>query len=78
MRVSFTDLAQRVEEKGFAIVHRCLDEVMVERHCSGLSATTYSARNLLAVPIVRDLASSAPVRALAEAVLGKNCFAVKG
>ncbi len=51
---------------------------MVERLCSCLSETTYSARNLLAVPIVRELASSTPVRALAEAVLGKTCFAVKG
>jgi hypothetical protein len=63
--VSSTDLAQRVEEKGWAIVPQCLDEVMVERLCSCLSETTYSARNLLAVRLVRDLASSAPVRALA-------------
>lgn len=35
-------------------------------------------RNLLAVPVIRELASSAAVRTLAETVLGKQCFAVKG
>ena len=35
--VSFSDLAQRVEEIGFAVVPRCLDEVMVERLASRMS-----------------------------------------
>ncbi|MGB8494281.1 MAG: phytanoyl-CoA dioxygenase family protein [Candidatus Acidiferrum sp.] len=32
----------------------------------------------MALPVVRELAGSAPVRTLAQSVLGKNCFAVKG
>jgi ectoine hydroxylase-related dioxygenase (phytanoyl-CoA dioxygenase family) len=76
--VASVDLAQRVEEFGFAVVPTCLDEEMVERLCSHLSETTHALRNLLALPIVRDLAVSVAVRTLAEAVLGKNCFAVKG
>jgi len=76
--VSSAELDQKVEENGFARVPQCLGEDTVERLCSQLSETAYAARNLLAVPIVRELASSGPVRALAEAVLGKNCFAVKG
>ena len=75
--VSCIDLAQQVEKSGFVVVPQCLQAAMVERLSSYLSATTYAARNLLSVPIVRELAGSAPVRVLAETVLGKNCFAVK-
>ena len=35
-------------------------------------------RNLLDMPVVRALARSAPVRSVAEAVLGPDCFAVRG
>jgi ectoine hydroxylase-related dioxygenase (phytanoyl-CoA dioxygenase family) len=35
-------------------------------------------RHLLDIPAVRELASSEPVRAIAESALGKNCFAVRG
>ncbi|HVH69862.1 MAG TPA: phytanoyl-CoA dioxygenase family protein [Candidatus Dormibacteraeota bacterium] len=76
-RVSRIDLARMVEETGFVVVPRCLDEEMVQRLCACLSAATYATRNLLTVPIVRELATSPSVRALAETVLGKKCFAVK-
>jgi ectoine hydroxylase-related dioxygenase (phytanoyl-CoA dioxygenase family) len=76
--VSSIDLAQTVDENGFAVVPACLDEDMMERLCFRFSETTFAERNLLTLPIVRDLAASAAVRTLAEAVLGKNCFAVKG
>src|SRR5207302_9852477 len=75
--VSCIDLAQRVEKSGFVVVPQCLQGAMKVRLSSYLNATTYAARNLLSVPIVRELAGSAPVRVLAETVLGKNCFAVK-
>jgi len=76
--VSSLDLAQRVEKDGFAVVPACLGEELVERLCSCFGETTFAVRNLLDVPIVRDLSASVTVRTLAEAVLGKNCFAVKG
>ena len=71
------ELAQRIEEDGFAVVLYCLDESTVEVLGSLLTENCYAMRNLLALPIVRELATSAPVRVLAEAVLGKSCFAVK-
>jgi ectoine hydroxylase-related dioxygenase (phytanoyl-CoA dioxygenase family) len=72
------DLLQKVEADGFAIVPSCLDDETVGRLGSHLSNTSYGMRNLLAVPLVRELAASASVRILAETVIGKNCFAVKG
>jgi hypothetical protein len=72
------ELVRRIEEDGFVVVPSCLDEATLEQVCPHFGEGTYAARNLLAVPIVRELAGSAPVRALAEAVLGRNCFAVKG
>lgn len=72
------DLAQMVEEQGFSIVPSCLDEEAVQRLNEELSESSYLKRNLLALPVVRELAGSVPVRTMAEAVLGKHCFAVKG
>ncbi len=76
--VPASELARRIEEDGFAVAPSCLDEDTVTRLGSHFVDTSHGTRNLLAVPIVRELAGSAPVRAVAEAVLGKNCFAVKG
>jgi ectoine hydroxylase-related dioxygenase (phytanoyl-CoA dioxygenase family) len=72
------DLAQTVEEEGFSIVSSCLDEETVQRLSAELGESSHAKRNLLALPIVRELAASVPVRTTAEAVLGKHCFAVKG
>jgi ectoine hydroxylase-related dioxygenase (phytanoyl-CoA dioxygenase family) len=72
------DLAHIVEAEGFAIVPSCLDEGTVQRVGAELGEFSYSKRNLLALPIVRELAASVAVRTLAEEVLGKRCFAVKG
>lgn len=71
-------MQRRVEGDGFAVVPSCLDDETVQRLCYNLSDTSYGMRNLLAVPVVRELAVSATVRTLAEAVLGKKCLAVKG
>jgi len=71
------ELLRKVEADGFAVFSSCLSEEAVQWLGSGLSDSSYGMRNLLAAPIVRELAASAPVRTVAEAVLGKNCFAVK-
>jgi ectoine hydroxylase-related dioxygenase (phytanoyl-CoA dioxygenase family) len=73
-----TDLVHAIEQQGFFIVHSCLDEVTVRQLSEQLSETSHARRNLLSLPVVRELAAAASVRALAEAVLGKNCFAIKG
>jgi ectoine hydroxylase-related dioxygenase (phytanoyl-CoA dioxygenase family) len=76
LRIS--ELRERFERDGFAVVPSCLDDETVERLCAHLDDTSHGIRNLLALPVVRELAASAPVRTLAESILGKNCFAVKG
>lgn len=72
------NFAQRVESDGFAVVPDCLSNETLEILSSHLSKPTHAIRNLLALPIVRELATSVTVRTLAEAVLGKSCVAVKG
>jgi ectoine hydroxylase-related dioxygenase (phytanoyl-CoA dioxygenase family) len=69
---------QSVEDNGFAIVRQCLAEQMVEHLCSQLGYAKHSQRNLLGVPVVRELAASEPVKQLTAALLGKDCFAVRG
>jgi ectoine hydroxylase-related dioxygenase (phytanoyl-CoA dioxygenase family) len=71
------DLIDRVEQDGFAIVSSCLNEELTQSLAAQLSEASYAKRNLLALPIVRELATSPAVRNLADAVLGKHCFAVK-
>jgi len=89
MRVSFegtgdvtatcsANLVRIVEDDGYAIVPGCLGEETLKLLGSHLTKDSYAIRNLLALPIVRELAASGAVRTLAEAVLGKHCFAVKG
>jgi ectoine hydroxylase-related dioxygenase (phytanoyl-CoA dioxygenase family) len=74
----FHHVAQSIEDKGFAIVSRCLSEQIVEQLCSDLGIHKHAQRNLLDVPIVRALAVSEPVKQLVIACLGKECFAVRG
>ena len=74
----FNQVAQGVEEGGFAIVSQCLSEETVEHLCSDLGDTKHAQRNLLDVPSVRELAVSEPVKQLVTACLGKECFAVRG
>lgn len=69
---------QSVEENGFAIVPRCLSEQVVEDLCSYLDSAKHAQRNLLELPVVRELAVSEPVKQLIVTVLGKECFAVRG
>ena len=67
-----------IEESGFTIVPRCLAEQTVEQLCDQLGNTKHAQRNLLRVPVVRDLAASEPVKQLVATILGKDCFAVRG
>ena len=71
------NLIHRVEQDGFAIVSSCLNEELTQSLAAQLSEASYAKRNLLAIPIVRELATSPAVRNLADTVLGKYCFAVK-
>src|SRR3982750_3504336 len=67
-----------LEEHGFAVVPECLTGQMVEHLCSDLGNAKHAQRNLLRVPIVREVASSEPIKQLIRAVLGSECFAVRG
>lgn len=78
MTPSRTDVIGKVEEDGFAVIPTCLENETVVRLSAHFTETTYAKRNLLALQVVRKLAASIPVRTIAEAVLGKHCFAVKG
>jgi ectoine hydroxylase-related dioxygenase (phytanoyl-CoA dioxygenase family) len=50
----------------------------VERLRYHLDETRHAQRNLLSLPAVRELAKSESVREIVNAILGQNCFAVKG
>jgi ectoine hydroxylase-related dioxygenase (phytanoyl-CoA dioxygenase family) len=65
------------QKQGFIVLSSCLDEDIVERVCGHLGDHKY-AQSLLAVPIIRQLAASKPVRGVVEAILGPECFAVRG
>jgi ectoine hydroxylase-related dioxygenase (phytanoyl-CoA dioxygenase family) len=67
-----------VEEHGFAVVFPCLPESAVEQLRNHLDETTHAQRNLLSLPVVRELAASKLVREIVETILGPKCFAVRG
>lgn len=69
---------QQVEENGFAILARCLSEETVEHLRLRLGDQKHAQRNLLGVPVVRDLALSKSVKQVVGALLGSECFAVRG
>ena len=69
---------QSIEKDGFAIVPQCLGHRVVEDLCSELGNIRHAQRNLLEISLVRELAVSEPVKQLVIAILGKECFAVRG
>jgi ectoine hydroxylase-related dioxygenase (phytanoyl-CoA dioxygenase family) len=71
-------LRRQLERNGFAVVPVCLDEGAIEHLCKQFEDTQAPQRNLLSIPSIRHLATSKRVREVVEAVLGSNCFAVKG
>jgi ectoine hydroxylase-related dioxygenase (phytanoyl-CoA dioxygenase family) len=72
------DYLNDVEKSGFAVVPHCLAVQTVENLCLHLGNSKHAQRNLLRVPVVRDLAVSEAVRHLATELLGTDCFAVRG
>jgi ectoine hydroxylase-related dioxygenase (phytanoyl-CoA dioxygenase family) len=69
---------QSVEQNGFAVVPQCLSQPVVEQLCSHLDSAKHAQRNLLDIPVVRELAGSEPVKQLVVSLFGKECFAVRG
>jgi ectoine hydroxylase-related dioxygenase (phytanoyl-CoA dioxygenase family) len=59
-------------------VSQCLSEPVVQDLCSQLDNAKHAQRNLLDVPIVREVAVSEAVKQLIVTVVGKECFAVRG
>jgi ectoine hydroxylase-related dioxygenase (phytanoyl-CoA dioxygenase family) len=73
-----SDLEPKIVEDGFVIAFSCLNEQTVECLRAQLGDGNHAQRNLLAVPAVRELAASCPVREIVASVLGSKCFAVRG
>jgi len=71
-------LKPNVAEHGFAVIESCLDDSTVDLLRDHLDENKHAQRNLLSVPIVRQLAMSRPVREIVDAILGPQCFAVRG
>jgi len=69
---------REIEQNGFAVVPICLPEQTVEHLCLHFANTKHAQRNLLQDPGVRELAVSEPVRQAVAAVLGRECFSVRG
>jgi ectoine hydroxylase-related dioxygenase (phytanoyl-CoA dioxygenase family) len=67
-----------VVQAGFAVLPACLDEATVQFLSEQFDGTHPPERNLLAIPSVRALSMSKPVREIMETVLGPECFAVRG
>lgn len=81
---------KKVESAGFSILEKVIepDEIAAligsiekekVKNTSGESARgSYAMRNLLAVPAVKRLAESMPIRALVEEILGPKALAARG
>ena len=89
-RLSPADLSAALDRDGYAIVPDVIDPPTVDALRAAVAqltageavrrrSGTYGIRHLLAlIPEVARLAASAPLRKLIEAVLGPECFAVRG
>jgi ectoine hydroxylase-related dioxygenase (phytanoyl-CoA dioxygenase family) len=71
-------LKPNVAEHGFAVVASCLEDGIVNLLRDHLDENRHAQRNLLSVPIVREVAKSKSVREIVETILGPKCFAVRG
>ena len=71
-------VCRRVDDFGACLVNGVLDESGVERLRRAFPENVLGVHNLLDRPLIRELACSEPVRRLAVAVLGEECFAVRG
>jgi ectoine hydroxylase-related dioxygenase (phytanoyl-CoA dioxygenase family) len=73
-----TEKLNQIAENGYAVVPSCLDESTRCELSDLLDASHAGLRNLLDIPMMRELARSSVVRSLMEPVLGSSCFAVRG
>jgi len=71
-------LRAQVERDGFAVVTECLDSATLQWLRTQFDDSRTPTRNLLSIPNVQAVASSPAVCRIAEAVLGHDCFAVRG
>lgn len=82
-------VTSQIDDDGYAVQEGVLNELGIgelidalERQQDGerllRNGRVFAVRNLLDLPEIRRLAKSAPVRELAEAVLGDTAFAVRG
>jgi ectoine hydroxylase-related dioxygenase (phytanoyl-CoA dioxygenase family) len=69
---------RQVEADGYALVHRSVCEETIQSLEAALDANQHGIRNLLSNTIVRKIAASDEVRRPVAAVLGTECFAVRG
>jgi ectoine hydroxylase-related dioxygenase (phytanoyl-CoA dioxygenase family) len=82
--VSAESVAAHLRDEGWAVTPPVVPDVVLDeltRELTPLLAADGArggVRHLLDLPSVQRLARSAPVRAVAEAVLGPSCFAVRG
>jgi ectoine hydroxylase-related dioxygenase (phytanoyl-CoA dioxygenase family) len=72
------ELKVRVQSDGFAIIPNCIDPMFLESLTSQFDGSHSPERNILSLPSVQALATSRSVREIMEAVLGPECFAVRG
>lgn len=77
-------VATAVHDEGWAVTPAVVPSSVLDANSDALTTFQDSdsrrggLRNLLDVQVVRALARSAPVRSVAEAVLGPDCLAVRG
>jgi hypothetical protein len=72
--------AESIERHGWGTTCPVLSAAQIERIAQGLEAPLArrgGVRDILAWPAVQELARSAPIRSVAAAILGADCFAVR-
>jgi ectoine hydroxylase-related dioxygenase (phytanoyl-CoA dioxygenase family) len=73
-----SDTLPAFQRDGFAVVPAAIDAAILNVLRSEFTAALHPRRDLLARASVRELSRSRSIRGLAESVLGRNCFAVRG
>jgi hypothetical protein len=73
-----TEGLSKFEDDGYGIVDAGLDSGALSELDTLLNTKHPGKRNLLDIPVVRQLARSDAMRKLARSVLGDNCFAFRG
>jgi ectoine hydroxylase-related dioxygenase (phytanoyl-CoA dioxygenase family) len=72
------DFRMQLQRDGFAVVSACLDETTLESLNAEFDDSHHPERNLLSIQSIQALATSSSVREIMEAILGPECFAVRG